>query len=88
MGAVNAYPTPVKAWVDPCWRKPGEKREAATAAADMRCKLQVDYLTVRLTTEIEAQQMMIKTPCPEPRAFRRHLRTRLADAAAMLGERP
>ncbi|KAB8180291.1 hypothetical protein [Microbispora catharanthi] len=69
-------------------REPGDEREAATAAADMRCKLQVDYLTVRLTTEIEAQQTMIETHGPELRAFRRHLRTRLANAAAMLGERP
>ncbi|MEU6427486.1 hypothetical protein ABZ860_16470 [Microbispora sp. NPDC046973] len=83
-----SYPTPVKAWEDPRWRKPGDTREEATAAADMRCKLQVDYLTVRLTTEIEAQQTMIKEHGPELRAVRRHLRTRLANAAAMLGERP
>ncbi|MEV4297773.1 hypothetical protein [Microbispora rosea] len=82
------YPTPVKAWEDPRWRKQGDTREEATAVADMRCKLQVNYLTVRLTTEIEAQQTMIKAHGPELRAFRRHLRTRLANAAAMLGERP
>ncbi|MBE3011442.1 hypothetical protein IL992_19890 [Microbispora sp. NEAU-D428] len=83
------YPTPVKARVDPRWRKPGDKREEATAAtADMRCKLRVDYLTVRLTTEVEAQQTMIRTHGPDLRAFRRHLRTRLANAATMLAERP
>ncbi|WP_156080879.1 hypothetical protein [Microbispora rosea] len=83
------YSAPVKAWEDPRWRKAGDKREEATAAVmDMRCKLQVDYLSVRLTTEIEAQQKTIKAHGSELRAFRRHLGTRLANAAAMLGERP
>ncbi|MGI5154629.1 hypothetical protein [Microbispora sp. CA-102843] len=48
----------------------------------------MDYLTVRLTTEIEAQRTIVRTHGPELRAFRRRLRTRLANAAAMLGERP
>ncbi|MFI7032965.1 hypothetical protein ACIBK1_29965 [Microbispora rosea] len=88
-GAGYTFSAPVKAWENPRWRKAGDKREEATAAVtDMRCKLQVDYLTVRLTTEIEAQQKTIKAHGSELRAFRRHLGTRLANAAAMLGERP
>ncbi|MEV7806485.1 hypothetical protein AB0O28_26415 [Microbispora sp. NPDC088329] len=86
--AGHTYPTPVEAWEDPRWRGPVDARQRATAAADMRCKLRVDYLTVRVTTEITAQRAIVKAHRPELRTFRKQLRTRLANAASMLGERP
>ncbi len=85
------YSTPAAAWEDPQWRSRRDggalsDKEKATATADMNCKLEVNYLGVRVAAETEEQQRAIDARGDDLKKFQSNLQIKLANARKLLGD--
>ncbi|MEV0229241.1 hypothetical protein [Nonomuraea sp. NPDC050786] len=89
--AGHSYANPEAAWEDSRWtaRREGGPLtdvEKAVAEADMKCKLEVNYLGVRYTADKEAQERLVAGNGARLKKVTEALRAQLRDAAKVLGD--
>ncbi|MEW9529194.1 hypothetical protein [Microbispora sp. NPDC049125] len=86
-----SYTNPEQAWEDPRWgpRRDGgalTEEEIATSTADMKCKVEVNYLGVRAQAEADAQRQLIAQNLPALQRFQKNLQVKLGNARKLVGE--